>query len=860
MPDKGKQKASSGAGGGDTYKGSSQQSIRDIFKVITPEAYLSKINDELGERGEVKTANGNAHAEKKTSTTSTTPRIELKDGSSARPIPPQVMKYLRANNLSVISTSVLDGRRTEIGCAVPSPRPSNLTPGAAVSSVASSSSSNSSSSSSSSAATSVSSSSSSSSSAATSASQSTLGGLTRADAVFSPPPPRFRVGKGKAPQRRFITVDEQIDALKTAATFGGRMRPADIAAVFQVSTPTVYKWLTDAKKNAVIFRAGLAAGEKFHNNRFLDWYKGRLNNRRGASNLKRSKALRTYKDSEGDNTMSIILQLRVLGYRVTRRLAVSIMSAVSESNRHFTDAWAGKFLRDRGLTSRRVTGKVHVAPLTSAEVQERVNKRFLQRIAFAAREFNIPDALILNWDQTSAGFHPSALATTYDARGARRVPSVKVDDKLSCTMLLTIALNGNILPAQVVFRGGPRCVPKTTFDNLVYDTSSSGWSDDNTMRRFIKDIVIPYTERVRQDDQLPPYTHDDSKSCRALLVFDCWARHKDEGFRKFLSDHDFRFVFVPAGMTATLQPLDVGVNKPVKDRMKEFREAQVRQTLAEKLKDPAVADSAAVAAVMKAVYAGIPELRELVAASASHALEAVTTEEVKMAFTSATWDKIRDAEFLAQLDAAADKVTADELGNLPSSSSSTDIAKSVKPPEGVTVDQMASWAAEAQIAEDDAPTDGSDNDECNNEDDETDHAYGDDGNIANERGGADPRRRGPKKKPTVSEGDLASARAGAEAALSIYNAQKKSETEEKKQQKEQKLMAEKVAKAKAKEDKKRDRESKKQANKKRKKNKVENGEKASEGAQNAPTHGVGLKGRRRLALDYAKFNTSGNNQ
>ena len=51
----------------------------------------------------------------------------------------------------------------------------------------------------------------------------------------------------------------------------------------------------------------------------------------------------------------------------------------------------------------------------------------------------------------------------------------------------------------------------------------------------------------------------------ALMIFDCQVT---ETFLKKLEQHNLHHVIVPANRTDRLQPLDVSVNKAVKDNLK----------------------------------------------------------------------------------------------------------------------------------------------------------------------------------------------------------------------------------------------------------------------------------------------------
>ena len=49
-----------------------------------------------------------------------------------------------------------------------------------------------------------------------------------------------------------------------------------------------------------------------------------------------------------------------------------------------------------------------------------------------------------------------------------------------------------------------------------------------------------------------------------LCIFDVFAAHRCSTFLELLCSHGIKHVFVPAGYTGLLQPLDVSINDPLK--------------------------------------------------------------------------------------------------------------------------------------------------------------------------------------------------------------------------------------------------------------------------------------------------------
>ena len=81
------------------------------------------------------------------------------------------------------------------------------------------------------------------------------------------------------------------------------------------------------------------------------------------------------------------------------------------------------------------------------------------------------------------------------------------------------------------------------------------------MKRYVEKIIVPYLDAMRAALQL-------SESHPALAIFDCFHGQTTPEFLSLLKEHNIVFVQVPANYTNRLQPLDVSVNKPIKDDLK----------------------------------------------------------------------------------------------------------------------------------------------------------------------------------------------------------------------------------------------------------------------------------------------------
>lgn len=106
--------------------------------------------------------------------------------------------------------------------------------------------------------------------------------------------------------------------------------------------------------------------------------------------------------------------------------------------------------------------------------------------------------------------------------------------------------------------------------------SPNHWSNEGTMLRFIDKIIKPYIENRRKHFGVDQ---------KGLCIFDIFTAHRCDSVKSRLHDLNIEIIFIPAGTTGSLQPLDLSVNASLKKLMKEkfslYYANHVRDELAE---------------------------------------------------------------------------------------------------------------------------------------------------------------------------------------------------------------------------------------------------------------------------------------
>lgn len=228
-----------------------------------------------------------------------------------------------------------------------------------------------------------------------------------------------------------------------------------------------------------------------------------------------------------------------------------------------------------GYTKRKATKGVKNRPNDLDEIAGRFHRRIGRRV----RKYSIPDAMIINWDQTSVEVVP-ATSWTMHKKGDKQVPIKGSDDKRCYTSLLACTMNGDLLPPQIIYQGKTnQCHAQVEFPPEwdIWHTESH-WSNSSSMIRYVEKIIQPYVEDTKEKLGL-------QENAKPLLVFDVFRAHRTEEFLSKLNALGYLYVFVPGACTDEFQPLDATVNNVYKKTMQELFSAWYANRVAKGIED-----------------------------------------------------------------------------------------------------------------------------------------------------------------------------------------------------------------------------------------------------------------------------------
>ena len=253
-----------------------------------------------------------------------------------------------------------------------------------------------------------------------------------------------------------------------------------------------------------------------------------------------------------------ITYMRKEGTVINAHVAIAVGEGILMSHgksMELNKDWARYVLQRMGMVKQKANTKAKV----TVEDFDELKKLFLMDIKSAVQMDEIPAQLIVNWDQTGINYIPVSNWTTEQA-GSKRVEIVGKDDKRQLTALFGCTMSGDFLPPQLVYQGKTnRCLPRYTFpSNWDITCTENHWCNEQTTRRYIMNILLPYLAQKRMEPNL-------AGDQRALLIFDNFKGQCTEAILKLLDENNVSVVLIPPNCTDRLQPLDVSVNKSAKE-------------------------------------------------------------------------------------------------------------------------------------------------------------------------------------------------------------------------------------------------------------------------------------------------------
>ena len=265
-----------------------------------------------------------------------------------------------------------------------------------------------------------------------------------------------------------------------------------------------------------------------------------------------------------EKVKSFLTALFMKGGHISCRIAVSTALVLlsrsddeSLKNVVVTESWGRSFLSRIGFRRRAATtSKVEIPESTKKEA----GIQYHYRITNIVKKHNIPPSLVLNSDQTPSKYVQVG-RFTMAPQGSKKVGKVGSDDKRTITLTFTVTLDGKILPFQIIYKGKTQqSIPKVKFpEGFSLSANIKHHSNTEEVLKHLKEIVIPYVNAERRKLGKPDQV--------ALLIWDVFRGQTTADVSNLLTENKILCEYVPNNMTDVYQPLDLTVNKWVKNKI-----------------------------------------------------------------------------------------------------------------------------------------------------------------------------------------------------------------------------------------------------------------------------------------------------
>ena len=176
---------------------------------------------------------------------------------------------------------------------------------------------------------------------------------------------------------------------------------------------------------------------------------------------------------------------------------------------------------------------------------------------------------IINMDQTPIYFDATP-STTLELRGTNSINfRTSSSSTIRVTLAVTVTASGKSLMPMLVFRGKPNGTIFKSFgtypNGCEYLTQKAAWMDEPSMLKWIDQVLAPYILTA------PAGIHP-------IILLDSYGVHKMKSVVDKIQNLGCEVQHITPGCTALGQPVDVGIGKPLKNRVRRHWEVWMLET------------------------------------------------------------------------------------------------------------------------------------------------------------------------------------------------------------------------------------------------------------------------------------------
>jgi hypothetical protein len=261
-----------------------------------------------------------------------------------------------------------------------------------------------------------------------------------------------------------------------------------------------------------------------------------------------------------EDLLKWIFEQRECGLAISVRMVTAMAQKLDSAFRRKSDRAKDQAIR-RFISAHRFSIRVgtHEAQRPPEDVRAEAIE-FLVQLRPRLLSSDRRRGFILNMDQTPIFFSMTP-RTTIERIGTR---SVNIRSSSSSTMRVTVAVTissaGDMLRPLIVFKGAPNgriARGLSSFpEQSVYACQRRAWMDETVMLLWIREVLSPYVAQSPND-------------VKPVLLLDSYRCHMMASVVNAIEDLGVAVEHIPAGCTGLVQPIDVGIGKPLKSRVRQ---------------------------------------------------------------------------------------------------------------------------------------------------------------------------------------------------------------------------------------------------------------------------------------------------
>lgn len=262
-----------------------------------------------------------------------------------------------------------------------------------------------------------------------------------------------------------------------------------------------------------------------------------------------------------DNLLQFVFENREQGLPVSVRMVITKACQLNFEFRQKTERAKDQAVR-RFIAKHSLVHRVHThqSQRSMEEVREEAKDWMEQaRLRLFGRNLDY----VLNMDQTPI-FFSCVPRTTLETAGSRTVNiRTSTTSTMRVTVAVTVTASGKMLPSMFVFKGkkGGRIAREfATFPACAkYTVQDRAWMDERILQEWIAKVLKPYVEAA------PP-------GVQPIIFLDSYRCHMMGSVVNAMTELGVQVEHIPGGCTGLCQPVDVGINAPLKSRVRHLWE------------------------------------------------------------------------------------------------------------------------------------------------------------------------------------------------------------------------------------------------------------------------------------------------